>query len=74
MIMTGPTLKGFESFPKCFLFQQKKGISSATMEDFSPQKNTPPKFNSEFTPQKWRLEDDPSHRGELINFQGVALG
>ena len=36
----------------------------------SLQECTPPKFNSEFTPEKWWLEDDPFLLG-FGNFSGA---
>ena len=40
---------------------------------FPLKKNTPPKFNSEFTPEKWWLEDDPASYWVSVAFQGRTV-
>ena len=38
------------------------------------RRGTPPKFNCEFTPEKWWLEDDPPFKfWVLVTFQGRAV-
>ena len=58
----------------CILLKNVSGFSwiLVAMSSFLDDTNTPPMFNSEFTPEKWWLEDDPFLLGPG-NFSGAML-